>query len=125
MKKGKKRERKNRERERAFLPAHEKERRKENPKNRIKKKTNTSPSINDAVSKAASLGAARVVLAPYFLSRGRHVREDIPALAAEAAAASGLPVTVAEPFGVDRLLAAAVEARVASAEEVAARGLKP
>ena len=82
-----------------------------------KKKNFSSPSIKDAVSKAASLGAARVVLAPYFLSRGRHVREDIPALAAEAAKLSGLPVTVAEPFGVDKLLAAAVEARVASAEQ--------
>lgn len=57
------------------------------------------------------------MLAPYFLSRGRHVREDIPALAKEAAAASGLPVTVAEPFGVDEALAAAVEARVSRAEE--------
>lgn len=85
-------------------------------KNRKKK---LSPSINDAVSKAASLGAARVVLAPYFLSRGRHVREDIPALAREAEEATGLPVTVAEPFGVDELLAAAVEARVARAEEKA------
>lgn len=85
-------------------------------KKKTKKKLN-SPSINDAVSKAASLGAARVVLAPYFLSRGRHVREDIPALAREAAEAAGLPVTVAEPFGVDELLAAAVEARVARAEE--------
>lgn len=99
------------ERERKRFPlAHERKQKK------TKKKLN-SPSINDAVSKAASLGAARVVLAPYFLSRGRHVREDIPALAREAAEAAGLPVTVAEPFGVDELLAAAVEARVARAEE--------
>ena len=76
-------------------------------------------------SKAASLGAARVVLAPYFLSRGRHVREDIPALAKEAAEKAGLPVTVAEPFGVDELLAAAVEARVASAEVWAAAAPSP
>ena len=124
MKRGKKRERKNRERESISSRSREREEERK-PEKSNEKKTNTSPSINDAVSKAASLGAARVVLAPYFLSRGRHVREDIPALAAEAAAASGLPVTVAEPFGVDRLLAAAVEARVASAEEVAARGLKP
>ena len=94
------------------------------PKKKRKKKL-FSPSIDDAVSKAASLGAARVVLAPYVLSRGRHVREDIPALAQDAAEKAGLPVTVAEPFGVDELLAAAVEARVASAEERAAAAPSP
>ena len=57
------------------------------------------------------------MLAPYFLSRGRHVREDIPALAKEAEKSYGIEVTVAEPFGVDAALAAAVEARVARAEE--------
>ena len=76
-----------------------------------------SPSISDAVAKAASLGASRVVLAPYFLSRGRHVREDIPSLSREAERATGLPVTVAEPFGVDETLAAAIEVRVARAAE--------
>lgn len=101
------------ERERRFLFCSQRTNEKTPPP---PKKNFTSPSISDAVSKAASLGALRVVLAPYFLSRGRHVREDIPALAKEAEAATGLPVTVAEPFGVDEALAAAVEARVARAQ---------
>ena len=46
-------------------------------------------------------------------------------MAKEAAEKAGLPVTVAEPFGVDELLAAAVEARVASAEERAAAAPSP
>ena len=107
------------DREKRFLSCsreEEEEEEEEKKKKRKKPEKNPSPSISDAVSKAASLGAARVVLAPYFLSRGRHVREDIPALAREAAHESGLPVTVAEPLGVDEALAAAVEARVARAE---------
>ena len=103
-----------REKEKRYLFAHENQG-DENNEPRGKKKH--SPSISDAVAKAASLGASRVVLAPYFLSRGRHVREDIPSLAREAERATGLPVTVAEPFGVDETLAAAIEVRVARAAE--------
>jgi hypothetical protein len=40
------------------------------------------------------------------------VDTDIPALAAAAAAESGLPVDVAAPLGVDAALAGVVEARV-------------
>ena len=90
------------------------------------KKTNplffppTSPTLADAVAACASRGAARVIVAPYFLSRGRHVDSDIPALAAAAAAAAGgIPVVVAPPLGVDAALAGVVEARV---REAAAEG---
>lgn len=42
------------------------------------------PSIPAAIDEAVSGGAEEVVLFPYFLSAGRHVREDIPRLVAEA-----------------------------------------
>lgn len=37
------------------------------------------PSIPDGVSQSLESGADRVLVMPYFLSRGRHVVEDIPA----------------------------------------------
>ena len=59
------------------------------------------PGISQAVRQCAERGATHVVVAPYFLSRGRHVQSDIPRLAAEAAAqVPGLHVQVADPIGV-------------------------
>lgn len=50
--------------------------------------------------KCVSRGAQRVIIAPYFLSRGRHIQEDIPALVAEARALyPDITLTVAEPIG--------------------------
>jgi len=76
-----------------------------------------SPTISDAVAACKAAGASRVVLAPYFLSRGRHIDTDVPTLAAAAAAEHGLPVSVAAPLGGDPGLAALVERRVVEAEE--------
>lgn len=77
------------------------------------------PSISDAVATAVAAGAKKVVLAPYFLSNGRHISEDIPALAAAAAAAnaSALPggVVVSRALGGDEALARLLEARVVDA----------
>ncbi|HET8700513.1 MAG TPA: CbiX/SirB N-terminal domain-containing protein [Nitrococcus sp.] len=42
------------------------------------------PSIPVAIDEAIAAGAGEVVLFPYFLAAGRHVREDIPRLVAEA-----------------------------------------
>lgn len=39
-----------------------------------------SPSIPDAIDAAVAAGAGKLRLLPYFLSAGRHVVEDIPAL---------------------------------------------
>lgn len=58
------------------------------------------PSIEQAVAKCAGKGAVMVVVAPYFLSRGRHIQEDIPALIAEAQAKHpGVKCVMADPIG--------------------------
>jgi sirohydrochlorin ferrochelatase len=58
------------------------------------------PSISQAIRKCVERGASHIVVAPYFLSRGRHVQSDIPRLAEEAQAEHpGVQVQVAEPIG--------------------------
>lgn len=42
-----------------------------------------TPSIPDAVGSAVAGGATDVVLLPYFLHPGNHVREDLPRIAQE------------------------------------------
>lgn len=42
-----------------------------------------TPSIPDAVAAAVDTGATTVVLVPYFLHPGNHVREDLPRIAQE------------------------------------------
>jgi sirohydrochlorin ferrochelatase len=44
----------------------------------------SEPSIPDAIDAAAANGAGRIVLLPYFLHAGNHMRRDIPALVDEA-----------------------------------------
>ena len=58
------------------------------------------PSIGTAVAKIASAGCRTAVIAPYFLSRGRHITSDIPALVAEAQVAHPeVRCIIAEPIG--------------------------
>lgn len=74
------------------------------------------PSIADAVSRCIARGATRVVVAPYFLSRGRHIQEDIPALVAEAQQQHpDVPCLVADPIGIDPLVAQIISNRVQGA----------
>ena len=73
------------------------------------------PSIPDAVVAAAGGGARRVEVLPHFLYPGRHLREDIPALIAEAEARlDGVEVVLLPATGDDEgmvdLLQAQVEA---------------
>lgn len=59
------------------------------------------PSIKQAVHRCVQQGASHIVVAPYFLSRGRHVQNDIPQLAQEAVAdLPNVHITVANPIGV-------------------------
>jgi sirohydrochlorin ferrochelatase len=71
------------------------------------------PSIGSAFDACVSAGAETVVIAPYFLWPGRHWSEDIPALAAEAAARHpGVRYLVAAPLGAHPLLRDVVDERV-------------
>ncbi len=71
------------------------------------------PSIGSAFDACVAAGALRVVVAPYFLWPGRHSSEDIPALAAEAAARHpGVAHVVAAPLGPHPLLRDVVDERV-------------
>ncbi|KAI8470070.1 MAG: hypothetical protein J3K34DRAFT_521638 [Monoraphidium minutum] len=74
------------------------------------------PSIANAIARCAEQGAGRVVVAPYFLSRGRHVQQDVPNLVAAAAAAHpGLELVVADPIGIDPLMIQLISNRVQAA----------
>lgn len=58
------------------------------------------PTIPQALARLAAAGVARVHVLPYFLSEGRHSRDDIPRLCADAAHAfAGLTVSVAPALG--------------------------
>ncbi|PQO44799.1 CbiX/SirB N-terminal domain-containing protein [Blastopirellula marina] len=71
------------------------------------------PSIADAFAKCAQQGATQIVVHPYFLSPGRHWHEDIPNLAAEAAANHpGLRYEVTAPLGPHPLMLKIIEERI-------------
>jgi sirohydrochlorin ferrochelatase len=66
-----------------------------------------APSIADGFATLVQQGAMRVVVLPYFLSDGRHLSTDIPALAAEAAAKHpGVTFSVGRALGPHDALAA-------------------
>lgn len=71
------------------------------------------PSILEAVTALARDGFKDIVLAPYFLSPGRHITQDIPALMAEAQRANpGIRCVLADPIGEHGLCTVPGEARV-------------
>lgn len=81
-----------------------------------------SPSIADSIAQCAAEGFDRVVVAPYFLSQGRHIQQDIPALIAAALTHHpGLECVIAAPIGIDQAVAAVVHKRVQSAVSNAAK----
>lgn len=74
------------------------------------------PSIMQAVEECRDVaGVDTVIVAPYFLSNGRHVQEDIPQLVAEAAEATGVRCVVAGHLGLDAGLVNLIMERVDSA----------
>jgi sirohydrochlorin ferrochelatase len=78
------------------------------------------PTVDEAFDACVSRGATEVVVMPYFLARGRHATEDIPALARAAAARHPhVALRMAEPLGVHALLAELVLARADDAGAVA------
>jgi len=71
------------------------------------------PSLQTAVDRCVAQGASRVIVHPYFLAPGRHSREDIPALAEQAAAKhANTPVSVTQPLGLHPLLIQVIEERI-------------
>ncbi len=72
------------------------------------------PSIATAFDSCVTAGAELVVVSPYFLLPGRHWSQDIPALAAEAAARHpSVRYMVAAPLGLHPQMAEVVRSRVA------------
>jgi sirohydrochlorin ferrochelatase len=72
------------------------------------------PSIATAFARCVERGATTVVVFPYFLLPGRHWHEDIPRLAAEAAANHpGVQFRVTAPFGHHPLLFDVIGERIA------------
>ena len=58
-----------------------------------------SPSISEAFDALVEAGCTTVVCHPFFLSQGRHVREDVPALLDEAASRHNVPYSLTPPLG--------------------------
>lgn len=72
-----------------------------------------SPSLAEAFDRCVARGARLVVVHPFFLGPGSHWEQDIPALAARAAAAHpGIPHLVTAPLGPHPALAAIVQERL-------------
>jgi len=72
------------------------------------------PSLDQAFDRCVAGGAQRVVVQPYFLGPGRHWEQDIPALAAAAAARHpGIAYQVAAPLGLHPLMLQLIAERVA------------
>jgi sirohydrochlorin ferrochelatase len=72
------------------------------------------PSIATAFARCVERGATMIVVFPYFLSPGRHWSQDIPALAAQAAALHrGVRYQVTSPLGLHTLLGRVMEERIA------------
>jgi sirohydrochlorin ferrochelatase len=71
------------------------------------------PDIEHAFGKCVEQGATFVAVSPFFLSPGRHWQEDIPTLAAEAAAKHpGVGHFVAAPIGLHPLMVDIVDSRL-------------
>ena len=73
------------------------------------------PSVAQAFAACVQQGAKTVLVFPYFLSPGRHWSEDIPRLAAEAAAEHpGVEHLVTAPLGLHPLIAEVISQRIAT-----------
>ena len=56
------------------------------------------PLLGEAVAKLVARGAREVIVLPYFLTLGIHLRRDLPALAAEIGARHAIPIRIAPPL---------------------------
>lgn len=75
-----------------------------------------APNIQKGIDACVARGAGRVLLYPYFLFSGAHVREDLPAEMTEAAMRHpGLQMTLGVPLGVHPKLGEIVSQRIGEA----------
>lgn len=79
----------------------------------------SEPSILTAYKNCVAQGAVEIICHPYFLSKGRHVQEDIPTLLSEAARLHpGTKYTITDPLGMQDgiidLISASIDAAAAS-----------
>jgi len=64
------------------------------------------PSIAEAVTSCAERGATDIMILPYFLNSGRHVRRDIPAVIEECRKHyPGVRITIGSHLGASELIA--------------------
>lgn len=76
------------------------------------------PDLQTAVQALAAEGARRIVVAPYFLVMGIHLRDDLPMLLEKAAEETpGVEVKASEPLGGHPELARIVAERALAAIE--------
>lgn len=74
------------------------------------------PTVADGFKRCVEQGATMVVVHPFMLAPGRHVREDLPRLATEAARAHrGVAFVMAAPLGKHEGIIAAVVDRCRAA----------
>jgi sirohydrochlorin ferrochelatase len=74
------------------------------------------PTLSQAFARCVTRGADTVVVSPFFLGPGRHIREDIPRLVAEAAERfPQIRHIIAEPLGVHELILDVLAHRAAEA----------
>ena len=78
-----------------------------------------TPDIPAGLEACAAAGAREIIVQPWFLGPGRHIRETIPNAVAEAAAQHpDLAIRVVEPFGPDpKLIEIVLERAEASHRE--------
>ncbi|NOY93927.1 MAG: cobalamin biosynthesis protein CbiX [Deltaproteobacteria bacterium] len=78
----------------------------------------SAPSLAEAIDASVAAGAAEVIVVPFMLAPGRHVLEDVPRLAAEAARRHpGLSLRVTPCLGAHPALAQVVLERAGLDED--------
>ena len=71
------------------------------------------PTIDDAFRRCVGQGAELIVVHPYFLSPGRHWKEDIPRMAAAASANhGGVRHLVTAPLGLHSAMLEIIHTRI-------------
>jgi len=76
------------------------------------------PSIATAYAACVERGAKKIIVAPFFLSFGKHWTRDIPSLLSQAAAAfPGTEYQLVEPLGIDDLMLDLLAKRIGTTKE--------